>query len=203
MFLCIMNDDPKEMVTTLLPALTRSQQYVTAYLRQLLQILFVIILSHSDPRHSPYKLERADGHLDGCDVFSNFLSHRHSFYLATGEIPESLYRLTRTIRNLFLYETGRYHTLSPVSREKITCPWVWRRKKIYEFQNRENVIILIANYYFQPLSYVIWCCGTKSEKKVYFWHFLCIYSDFLWFCGRQRSVNIIQDGEGWQTRIIR
>ena len=45
----------------------------------------------------------------------------------------------------------------------ITCPWVWRRKKIYEFQNRENVIILIVNYYFQPLSYVIWCCGTKSE----------------------------------------
>ena len=49
MFLCIMNDDPKEMVTTLLPALTRSQQYVTAYRRQLLQILYVMILSHSDP----------------------------------------------------------------------------------------------------------------------------------------------------------
>jgi hypothetical protein len=49
MLLCIVNDDPKEMVTTLLPALTRSQQYVTAYLRHLLQILFVMILSHSDP----------------------------------------------------------------------------------------------------------------------------------------------------------
>ena len=47
--------------------------------------------------------------------------------------------------------------------EWITCPWVWRRKKIYEFQNRENVIILIVNHYFQPLSYVICCCGTKSE----------------------------------------
>jgi hypothetical protein len=54
--------------------------------------------------------------------------------------------------------------LSNVS-TRITCPWVWRRKKIYEFQNRENVIILIVNYYFQPLSYVIWCCGTKSECK--------------------------------------
>jgi hypothetical protein len=49
MFLCIMNDDPKEMVTTLLPALTRSQQYATAYLRQLLQILFVMILPYPDP----------------------------------------------------------------------------------------------------------------------------------------------------------
>jgi hypothetical protein len=77
----------------------------------------------------------------------------------------------------------------------ITCPWVWRRKKIYEFQNRENVIILIVNYYFQPLSYVIWCCGTKSECT--FDIFLCIYSDFLWFCGRQRIVNNIQDLEGW------
>ena len=49
MFLCIMNDDTKEMVTTLLPALTRCQQYVTAYRRQLLQILFAMILPHSDP----------------------------------------------------------------------------------------------------------------------------------------------------------
>jgi hypothetical protein len=44
-----MNDDTKEMVTTLLPALTRCQQYVTAYRRQLLQILFAMILPHSDP----------------------------------------------------------------------------------------------------------------------------------------------------------
>jgi hypothetical protein len=44
-----MNDDTKEMVTTLLAALARCQQYVTAYLRQLLHILFVMILPHSDP----------------------------------------------------------------------------------------------------------------------------------------------------------
>jgi hypothetical protein len=35
-----------------------------------------------------------------------------------------------------------------------------------------------------------------NKVWVYFWHFLCIYSDFLWFCGRQRIVNNIQDGEG-------
>jgi hypothetical protein len=45
----MMNDDTKEMVTTLLPALTRCQQYVTADLRQLLQIVFVMILPHSNP----------------------------------------------------------------------------------------------------------------------------------------------------------
>ena len=66
------------------------------------------------PRHSPKKLKRAN--LDGCNVFSNFLSHRHSFYLATGETPKSILRLTSTTRYLFLNETGRYYTMSPVNR---------------------------------------------------------------------------------------
>ena len=103
---------------------------------------------------------------------------------------------------IYLHDQRYLHTKEKRTKTKlnqnkrwITCPWVWRRKKIYEFQNRENVIILIVNSYFQPLSYVIWCCGTKSECT--FDIFLCIYSDFLWFCGRQRIVNNIQDGEGW------
>jgi hypothetical protein len=62
-------------------------------------------------------LERADLNLDGCDLFSNFLSHRHLFYLATGEIPASLLRLNGTTRHLFLNETGQYYTLSPVNRD--------------------------------------------------------------------------------------
>ena len=49
MFLCIMDDDTKEMVTTLLPALTRCPQHATEYLRQLLQILLVVIRPHPDP----------------------------------------------------------------------------------------------------------------------------------------------------------
>jgi hypothetical protein len=49
MFLCIMDDDPKEIATTLLLALTRCQKHATEYLRQLLQIVCVMILPHSDP----------------------------------------------------------------------------------------------------------------------------------------------------------
>jgi len=82
MFLCIMDDDTKEMVTTLLPALTRCPQPATEYLRQLLQIVFVMIRPHPDPllniRH-----RISDGQIenwDGFDVFSNFSSHRYSFY---------------------------------------------------------------------------------------------------------------------------
>jgi hypothetical protein len=44
-----MDDDPKEMVTTLLPALTKCQQHPTEYLRQLLQILYVMILPYPYP----------------------------------------------------------------------------------------------------------------------------------------------------------
>jgi hypothetical protein len=54
-------------------------------------------------------LERADWNYDACDVFSNFLSHRHSFYLASEETPESHLRLTRNTRHMFLNETGRYY----------------------------------------------------------------------------------------------
>jgi hypothetical protein len=35
MFLCIVDDDTKEMVTTFIPALTRCPQNATEYLRQL------------------------------------------------------------------------------------------------------------------------------------------------------------------------
>ena len=49
MFLCIMDDDTKEMVTTLLPALTRCPQNVTEYLRQLLKFLLLMIRPHPDP----------------------------------------------------------------------------------------------------------------------------------------------------------
>jgi hypothetical protein len=44
-----MDDDTNEMVTTILPALTRCQKHATVYLRQLLQILFMMILPHADP----------------------------------------------------------------------------------------------------------------------------------------------------------
>ena len=49
MFLCIMDDDPKEIVTTFLPAMTKCQKHQTEYLRQLLQILFVMIRPYPDP----------------------------------------------------------------------------------------------------------------------------------------------------------
>jgi hypothetical protein len=39
-----MDDDTKEIVTTLLPALTRCLQNATEYLRQLLHILLVIMV---------------------------------------------------------------------------------------------------------------------------------------------------------------
>jgi len=121
-----MDEDTKEMVTTLLPALTRCSQHTTEYLRQLLQILLVMIRPHPDPllniRHriSNGQIEN----WEGCDVFSNFSSHRYSFYLATGEIPESLLRFTRTTRHLFLNETGRYYTLSPVNRVMLYMMWL-------------------------------------------------------------------------------
>jgi hypothetical protein len=44
-----MDDDTNQMATAILPALTRCQQHATENLRQLLQILFVMILPHSDP----------------------------------------------------------------------------------------------------------------------------------------------------------
>ena len=50
-----------------------------------------------------------------CDVFSNFSSHRYSFYLATGETTEILLCLTRTTRHLFLNERGRNYTILPVN----------------------------------------------------------------------------------------
>jgi hypothetical protein len=43
-----MDDDPKEMVTTFLPALTKCQQHPTDYLRQMLQIVCVLILPYAD-----------------------------------------------------------------------------------------------------------------------------------------------------------
>ena len=49
MFLCIMDDDTNEMVTTILPALTRCQKHATGFLSQLLQIVFVMILPYPDP----------------------------------------------------------------------------------------------------------------------------------------------------------
>jgi hypothetical protein len=49
MFLCVMDDDTKEMVTTLIPALTRCPQNAAEYLRQLLQILLVMIRPHPYP----------------------------------------------------------------------------------------------------------------------------------------------------------
>jgi hypothetical protein len=101
MFLCIMDDDSKEMV------------------RQLLHILLVRIRPHPDHllniRHRI--LNGQIENWDGCDArFSDFLSHRYSFYLAIGETPESLLRLSRTTRHLFLNKTGRNYTILPVNR---------------------------------------------------------------------------------------
>ena len=113
-----MYDDTKEIIATLLPALTRCPQHATEYLRQLLQILLVMIRPYPDPllniRHSISNEQNENWH--GCDVFSNFSSHKYSFYLATGETPESLLRLTRTIRHLFLNETGRNYTILSADR---------------------------------------------------------------------------------------
>jgi hypothetical protein len=44
-----MDDDTNEMVTTILPALTRCKKHATEDLSQLLQILFVMILPYPDP----------------------------------------------------------------------------------------------------------------------------------------------------------
>ena len=94
MFLCIMDDDTKEMVTSLLPALTRCPQNATEYLRQLLTFILLVIRPRPDPllniRHriSNGQIEN----WDGCDAFSDFLSHRYSFYLATGmEKPQKAF----------------------------------------------------------------------------------------------------------------
>ena len=44
-----MDDDTKEMVTTLLLALTRYPQHATEYIKQVLQILLVMFRAHPDP----------------------------------------------------------------------------------------------------------------------------------------------------------
>ena len=126
MFLCIMDDDTKEMVTTLIPSLTRCPQNATEYLRQLLKFLLLMIRPHPDSllnirhRNSNGQIEN----WDGCDAFSDFLSHRYSFYIATGETPESFLRLTRTTRHLFLNETGRNYTILPVNRVMLYMKWL-------------------------------------------------------------------------------
>jgi hypothetical protein len=118
MVLCVMDDDTKEIIATLFPALTRCPQHATEYLRQLLQILLVMIRPYPDPllniRHSISNEQNENW--DGRDVFSNFSSHRYSFYLATAEIPGSLLRLTRTNRHMFLNETGRNYTILSADR---------------------------------------------------------------------------------------
>jgi hypothetical protein len=121
-----MDDDTKEIFTTLLPALTRCLQNATEYLRQLLQILLVMIRPHPDPllniRH-----RISNGQIEnwnGCDAFSDFLSQGYSFYLATGETSESLLRLTRTTRHLFLDQTGRSYTILPVNRVMLYMMWL-------------------------------------------------------------------------------
>ena len=62
MFLCIMDDDTNEMVTTIIPALTRCQKTRN---RVPLSTAANFIcddsaIPRSLPRHSPYKLERED-----------------------------------------------------------------------------------------------------------------------------------------------
>ena len=51
-----MDNETKEMISTFLPALTRCQQHTTEYIRQLLQILLVVIRpipdSFLDIRHT-------------------------------------------------------------------------------------------------------------------------------------------------------
>jgi hypothetical protein len=117
-----MDGDTKEMIAILLPALTRCSQHATEYLRQLLPILLVMIRSPPNPlldiRHK-ISNEQIES-WDGCDVFSNFSSNRYSFYLAIG----SLLRLTRTTRCLFLNETGRNYTISPVNRVMLYIMWL-------------------------------------------------------------------------------
>ena len=76
MFLCIMDDDTKEIIATLLPALTRCPQNATEYLRQLLQILLVMIRAHPDPLLS-IVIEFRTGRLKiGTDAMYFPISHR-------------------------------------------------------------------------------------------------------------------------------
>ena len=49
MFLQIMDEDTQEMIVVLLPVLTRCSQDTAEYLRQLLQILLVMIRPPTDP----------------------------------------------------------------------------------------------------------------------------------------------------------
>ena len=118
MFLCIMDDDPKEMLTTLLPALTKCQQPPTQYLRQLLRIVCVMILPYPDPfldiRHRSW-----NGQIEIRTNAKYFPISYHTdtrFIQPLKKNPESLLRLTRNTRHMFLNETGRYYTLSPVNR---------------------------------------------------------------------------------------
>jgi hypothetical protein len=55
-----MDDDPKEMITTILPALTKCQQHPAV--PKVTAANFLCddsAIPRSLPRHSPYKLERA------------------------------------------------------------------------------------------------------------------------------------------------
>jgi hypothetical protein len=101
-------------------------QSATEYLRQLLQILLVMIRPRSYPLLSiRYRISNGQiENWDGCDAFSDFLSHRYSFYLATGETSESLLRLTRATRHLFLNQTGRNYTILPVNRVMLYMMWL-------------------------------------------------------------------------------
>ena len=79
MFLCIMDADTNEMVTTILPALTRFQKHATESLCQLLQILFVMILPHSDPfldiRHRSWN--------EQCEIWTDAIYFPNSYHTDT------------------------------------------------------------------------------------------------------------------------
>jgi len=66
-----MDNETKEMISTLLPALARCQQHTTEYIRQLLQILFVVIRpppdSFLDIRHKIW-----NGQIESWDVCDAF-----------------------------------------------------------------------------------------------------------------------------------
>jgi hypothetical protein len=63
-------------------------------------LLKIMLQIHPDPllniRHRISNGQFANW--DGCDAFSDFLSHRYSFYLATGETPESLFIVGHCIK---------------------------------------------------------------------------------------------------------
>jgi len=84
----------------------------------LLQILLVMNLPHPDPLLNIHH-RISNGQINNwarCDVFPNVSSHRYSFYLATGETPESLLCLTRTTQHFFSNKTGRNYNILPVNR---------------------------------------------------------------------------------------